>query len=132
MPAKNHKNKRLTLKEKSIGTAAQAPGHPNDPVSMFFGNHYAFKNGRHDLGMMDIKTGIHQHLASFASERTGLKLDQEAMAVAFPNETVVLAFWRSWKGDLVLKQVDISPLNGKPGAIHSMELKDVFHRVNMH
>jgi len=134
MLAKNHKNKRLILKEKSIGAAAQAPSSPsgtNDPASIFFGNQYVFKNGRHDIGMMDIRTGIHQHLASFASERSGLKLDQEAMAVAFPNETLALAFWRSWKGDLVLKQVDLNSVTGKPGTVHTMELRDVFHRVCM-
>ncbi|KAK3312520.1 hypothetical protein B0H66DRAFT_570806 [Apodospora peruviana] len=125
------KNKHLNLKEKSISIAAQALGSgvANNPASVYYGNQYVFQNGKHDLCVMDIKTGIHQMVASFPKERSGLKQHQEIMAVAFPRETLVMAFWRAWNGDLVLKQVELSAATGRPEATHTIELKEVFHRV---
>lgn len=130
MLSKKQKNKRVLLNEKSIGAAAQTMSPQNAP---YFGSQYVFKNGRHDLYTMDIRTGVTQPLANFANERSGLTLDQETnMVVAFPHETLALAFWRSRKGELVLKQVDLTvAIAGRPPNIHTLELRDVFHRVSM-
>ncbi|KAM7185595.1 hypothetical protein V8F20_011729 [Naviculisporaceae sp. PSN 640] len=127
MLSREQKNKRILLNEKSIGAVAQ--GSTNTSAA-FFGGQYVFKSGRHDLHFLDVRTGVTQPLASFASERSGLKLDQEAMAVAFPHEALAFAFWRSRKGELILKQVDLSHAAGRPGTIHTLELTEVFHRVS--
>ncbi|KAM7213415.1 hypothetical protein V8F06_011210 [Rhypophila decipiens] len=89
MLSRQQKNRRMNLNEKSIGAAAQAMGGPG--TSPNFGSKHVFKNGRHDLYIVDVRTGVTQPLASFANERSGMKLDQEGnMVVAFPHETLAL------------------------------------------
>ncbi|KAM7188481.1 hypothetical protein V8F33_010631 [Rhypophila sp. PSN 637] len=135
MLSRQQKNRRMNLNEKSIGAAAQAMGAPGgtNPNSAIFGSQHVFKNGRHDLYIVDVRTGVTQPLASFANERSGMKLDQEGnMVVAFPHETLALAFWRSRKGELVLKQVELNLASAeRPPTIHTAELGGVFQRVSL-
>ncbi|KAK0726263.1 hypothetical protein B0T21DRAFT_31157 [Apiosordaria backusii] len=101
LPGNRHR--RIPLSEKRIGTAAQSPT-PN--------GQFVFKNGAHDLCLLDIRTGIAQTLANFADERRSMKMGQEGMAVAFPRDGLALAFWKR-DGELVMKQVDIDAGTGR-------------------
>ncbi|KAK4210659.1 hypothetical protein QBC37DRAFT_447781 [Rhypophila decipiens] len=133
MLSRQQKNRRMNLNEKSIGAAAQAMGGPGPGTSPNFGSKHVFKNGRNDLYIVDVRTGVTQPLASFTNERSGMKLDQEAnMVVAFPHETLALAFWRSRKGELLLKQVELSLASAdRPPTIHTMDLGGVFQKVSL-
>ncbi|KAK3324466.1 hypothetical protein B0T19DRAFT_477361 [Cercophora scortea] len=127
-PSKDQRNKYLTgLSEKRIDAAAQTLG----PSEESFGSFYVFKSGKHDICTVDIRTGIPQTVASFASERASLKIHQETMALAFPKESLALAMWKGRDGGLVLKQLELAPLTKGPrqAVVHSLELREAYLKV---
>ncbi|KAK3687889.1 hypothetical protein B0T22DRAFT_489690 [Podospora appendiculata] len=123
-----NKHKHLTgLSEKRIDAAAQTLG----PSEESYGSLYVFKSGKHDICTVDIRTGIPQTVASFASERASLKIHQETMAVAFPKDSLALAFWKGRDGGLVLKQLELAPLIKGPrqAVVHGVELREAYLKV---
>ncbi len=59
--------------------------------------------------------------------RGNLKPDQDDMALGFPKDGLVYAFWRGANGDFVMKQVDLA---GKQPSVHSgPELADAYLRI---
>ncbi|KAK4224057.1 hypothetical protein QBC38DRAFT_486317 [Podospora fimiseda] len=107
-------HKRIPLTERRISSVAQSS------LQAQGGSLMVFKSGAHEIVTVDMRTGVTSPLISFAQERGNLKMGQDGMVVAFaPNNNgdnvrggLVMAFWKGWEGQLVLKQVEIGSSSG--------------------
>ncbi|KAJ2891123.1 hypothetical protein MKZ38_000910 [Zalerion maritima] len=115
---KSRRNRHLDINEKRIDCAAQSPS--SEPTNE---GTFVFKSGQHRICLIDLRNGNVQEVANFASERSKLKLSQEAMAVGMPGPRLVYAFWRSADGGLILKQIQVGAAKN---AINTMDLRNVY------
>ncbi|KAK3989435.1 hypothetical protein QBC44DRAFT_396311 [Cladorrhinum sp. PSN332] len=106
-------HRRIPLTERRISSVAQSS------LQAQGGNLMVFKSGGHDIVTVDVTTGVTSPPISFAQERGNLRMGQDGMVVAFaPNAGdnarggLVLAFWKGWEGQLVLKQVEVGSTSG--------------------
>lgn len=113
--SKETRNKHIDLKDKRIESSAQSPG-----------GQIVFRSGKHKLFALEARNSRAHEVADFTSERSKLKINQEAMAIGMPNDGLVLAVWAGIDGGLTLKQVEVA---GNSKEVRGLDLRDIYFRV---
>lgn len=114
------RNQHLDIADKRIDGAAQCP----NPTSPYL---CAIRSGRNKVFLVDVRNGVSEKVADFSSERKGLHLRHEHVALGMQGPDILRVLWRTADENLILK----SMLRGKDGkwVVQGMELGTVYRQA---